>query len=234
MKENSRRSIHYGVNFVFAPEASLDYTSTMLFQQQLGEHNLEFDRSERAEKGLVLSRSSSEPLRVQVQIVGPQVSQLLIIAESPRRGLEHFIEEATIVTEVFRAVWPGPRQIISRDVTIRHLYESEGSHAFQYLWEKRLRQSADDLGLLGRSVLGGGLRIVMPPEKDRQSQVQVKIESYLRNSRDLFVETSFVWTERESFVEGMNPRELLTEAEDFACGEVVRFILGRGLNEEGR
>jgi hypothetical protein len=44
-------------------------------------------------------------------------------------------------------------------------------------------------------VLGGGLRLVMPPVKEGAEpvQIEIKIESFFRESQKLFIETFFVW-----------------------------------------
>ena len=61
----------------------------------------------------------TEPLDFQVSTIGPQVSQLLIVAPQPNRPLEVFREQADLIFQAFSTVWNEPRQVIGKDVCIR-------------------------------------------------------------------------------------------------------------------
>ncbi|MCL4554712.1 MAG: hypothetical protein M1565_06230 [Actinobacteria bacterium] len=123
----------------------------------------------------------------------------------------------------FEESWGSPQQIVSKDVTLRYLYSISGSHAFQYLWEERLGQSDSDLAGLGGAVLGGGLRFVMPRTPGRRCQIELKIESFLRDSEKLFIETVFTWTERDSPGARMYAGDVLKEVRDYALGSAIDF-----------
>ncbi|MFV1958318.1 MAG: hypothetical protein ACC662_02775 [Planctomycetota bacterium] len=173
----------------------------------------------------LLSTSDSAPLQIQVANPGPHAGQLLIVSPKPQRSLAIFTREAIESLAALREVWPGVRQSLHRDVTVRHLYEVTGDHAFKFLWESRLGQREQDLSHFGRPVSGGGLRFVMPPvSRDPQCEVQVKIESYLRNPRQLYVEVVLNWNYVVGLDDSFDVGSLLKEAEDFATGPVVHFI----------
>lgn len=228
MLSETRTSLHYGINFVVAPAPMLEQQRFLRFQQELAIKNVEFQHSEqRKRQGFTLIAAEPQPLEVKILEVGPQVGQLLVLSPNPRVQLNAFIEYAEIICETFRLVWREAVQILTHDVTIRHLYQSEGDHAFKYLWEKRLGQHEKGLSSLGRPVLGGGLRLVMPPPEGETdgTQVEVKIESFLRDSKMLFIETQFVWPRPVSIDVGFKPRVLLEQVERFATNEVVNFVL---------
>lgn len=143
--------------------------------------------------------------------------------------MEYFIQEAEQVIEAFEETWPVPqRQIIRRDVSLKCLYETTGDHAFQELWEERLGQSQDSLSAFGRPVLGGGLRFVMPPQPSDPAQVEVKIESYLIDTRKMYVETQFVWSKPMPPGASFDPRDRLTEVDAYITDQVHSFIQGGG------
>ncbi len=228
MRVDTCQSLHFGVNYFVAPVPNVDGTQMRKFLQEIAEEGIEFDRTSKGAAQLQFARGTDAPLEVKVAQAGPQVGQLVIIAPHPRRLLSLFIEEAQAICEAFRHVWPGKFQIVSRDCTIRRLYESEGDHAFEFLWERRLRQPAEQLKVFGRLVLGGGLRFVMPPEgtEDDPVQTEVKVESYLRDSKKIFVEVQFAWPQPGDPSNLMEPGTMLTAVESFADEQVVAFILG--------
>jgi hypothetical protein len=226
MIESSRKALHFGINFLLAPQVALDPRRFLRFQEALINQQIQFQQSIRNDDSFKFIAPNSEPLEFQVMTAGPQVTQLLIVAPLPNRPLDVFSEQADLIFKAFQSVWNEPRQVIAKDVCIRHLYQSEGAHAFEFLWTQRLKQSTSDLGELGGPVLGGGLRFVMPPTPERQTQIEVKIESFLSDSRMLFVETQWAWLNQPPVAvgQGQQPSELLDEVESFAEGQVVRFI----------
>ncbi len=180
MNPESRQTIHIGVNFVFSPVLTIDPQSNLVFQQQLLQCGIEFARVDFKDRELIVIRETPTRLEIRVGTVGgAPISQLLVVSPDPKSELDLFIKEAEAVIEAFQATWPSKnRQIVSADVTFRDLYESPGEHAFQELWEKRLGQPENSLAILGRPVLGGGLRLVMPPKLDEPEPagVEIKIE----------------------------------------------------------
>lgn len=235
MLPETGRVIHLGTNFLLAPVAlPIDTSHELDLRRYLADNQIEFERTERTGQFIKFFAKRTEPLEVHVGQAGPQVGQLLIVAPQPTQPFESFIQQAETVCGAFQSAWIAPQQqmqIISRDACIRYLYQSADNHAFQFLWERRLRQEADDMRILGRPVLGGGLRLVMPPSEGQVTQVEVKIESFLRDSRMLFVELQFAWPHPVTPQEGFRPRELLMQVREYCDQHLVPFIIG---NAEGR
>jgi hypothetical protein len=188
-----------------------------------------FDQTQRTPGGMVLMRQGP-PLHVTVGLVGPGIGQLLIAAPQPNRPLISFIEDAEMVVLAYRRVWSGPIQIVRRDCTLRYLYAVREGHAMQFLWERRLHQTDDALSALGRPVLGGGLRLVMPPRPDVRDDagVEAKIESFLPDSRQLFLETQFVWETLAPPGAEPDPRPLIEAVDAFTDGPLTQFVTGEG------
>ena len=211
---------------MFTPQVNLTVGYGLSLQQLLAESGgLVFDRTERQEGKLVLVREG-DPLQVTIAHAAPSLGQLLIVAPNPDRLLDDFLEEASSATTAFQMVWQGTKQLVRRDCTVRFLYQSKTEHAFQYLWETRLGQSENALGVFERGVLGGGLRLVMPAAELHLPTIEVKIESFLRDSTKLFVETQFVWENPETLGTAFDPTSVLSEVHEFAVGHVENFISG--------
>lgn len=227
MRPDTKRHLHIGVNFLFAPASEVSTVDQLRFQQRLAEPvtGIVFDATVRQDQIVTFERRV-EPLQVKIGAVGPQVGQLLIVAPQPNRSLEDFIGEAESVVEAFQEVWPGALQLVRRDCTIRHLYAVQEDHAFRFLWERRLQQQGDSLSAFGRPVIGGGLRFVMPPRPEitHDSLVEVKIESLLADSTQLFVDASFVW-EQPLPITGFDVRAVVEPVEEYLENEVTQFIL---------
>ncbi len=226
MRPNTRRHIHLGINFVMVPGPPVTQRTGLTFQNALVQHSIEYDQVNYEEDTIKIVRERP-PLQIVVASPTNQpTGQLLILAPGPAQPLESFIQETEFIVEAFQSVWPSQqRQIVKRDVTIRDLYETD-QHAFQEIWETRLGQSEDSLAVFGRKVLGGGLRFVMPPESDRPAQIEVKIESYLRDTSKVFVETQFTWPASTPPDVTFEPRYRLCEVNDYAKKEVIDFIKG--------
>lgn len=222
----NRQPFHFGVSFVFAPVPDLGAATRLRFQSELAAppHFVEFDSAFAQGEKRILQRASP-PLGVTLGPVAPQVAQLIITAPRPTQSLDEFIADAKAVCDVYRTVWPGTLQIVSRDCTIRHLCPVQDGHSFKYLWERRLRQDEDDLGILGRPVLGGGLRLVMPARPDVPDDpiVELKIESLFEDTSQLFIDVAFVWRQPQSD-SAFDPAALLHSVDQFLQDEVTRFI----------
>ncbi len=233
MRPDTKQAIHYGVDFIFAPPPNLNTGVALAFQQRLAEPEIgvTFDQMQVQKAptgqpmGYVFVRQSPA-LQVTIAQPGPPVGQLLIVASNPSKLEQDFITDAEAVVRAFRETWPGPLQVLRRDCTIRNLYAVNAPHAFQYLWAQRLHQSEDAIQEFGRPILGGGLRFVMPPRPDvpNDPTLEVKIESLLRDPRQLFVETQAVWEAPLPADEEPNPRQLLETVVEYADGPVVKFI----------
>lgn len=230
MNPDSRQIIHIGINFVISPLPSINPQSRLKLQQSLIESGLDYSKVEFNEKQIVVVRET--PTRLEIKVAAtdnPQVGQLLILAPHPKRPLISFVQEAVAVVQAFGATWPaGNRRILSIDTTLRELYETTERHAFQEIWEKLLRQSTDRLSPLGRSVSGGGLRFVMPAQQDQPepTQIEVKVESYLRNARKVYVETQFKWPQPLPPGTPLEPQSRLEQINDYVRENVIPFITG--------
>jgi len=230
MRKDSRQIIHMGINFIVAPPPVIDARMHVTFQNSLISSGIEFTNTAHVERQIEVVREEQHPLRVLVsrQSQAP-VGQLLIVAPYPARPLELFAKEAEAVAKAYCDTWPTkPIQVISRDVTIRDLYQTTDEHAFQELWEMRLRQRPEALAAFGRPVLGGGLRFVMPPvpNEPEPTEIEVKIESYLRNPRMMFVEVQFKWPQPTPPGEEFDPTKRLQEVNSYIENQVMSFIMG--------
>lgn len=227
---NTRSALYYGLNILLAPSGSgpLDRKRFVDFQKELGDRQLDIGSAVVEGSAFRFTAPPGESLQIAIATPGPQVIQLLLVSPQPRRDIAFFEEQADLVCQAFRAVWREPIHVLGRDCTIRHVYQCEGGHSFRFLWENRLKQSPEDFVEFGRPVLGGGIRVVLPAVDGKESHVEVKIESLMSDPRMLFVETLFVWPAPLSIEDGLKPKKLLQEVEDFATNEVPRFVR-RGL-----
>ncbi|MBS1252137.1 MAG: hypothetical protein MAG451_01173 [Anaerolineales bacterium] len=230
MNPDSRQIIHIGINLVISPLPAMDARSRLQFQQSLIESGIDYGKVEFKEKEMVVVREAPTRLEIKVAATNtPNVGQLLILAPHPKRALISFEQEAEAIVQAFNATWPADnRRIVSTDVTLRELYETTERHAFQEIWEKLLGQPIDRLSAFGRSVSGGGLRFVMPPQQGQGEpvQVEVKIESYLRNARKIYVETQLKWPQPLAPGAPLNPRERLEQANEYLQNNVLAFLAG--------
>ncbi len=225
----SRQSIYFGVGYVVASQWSPDPIKRLDFQKVLAEKQLDFPQTRVGTHDFTLIRTEQSPLQVKAASLGPRVSSISVSSERPVDTLELFGKEAEAVCNAFRQIWFEQQcQILQCNATIRHLY-SCGEHAFKYLWEDRLGQSPEDFSCLGaRPVLGGGLRLVMPPVKDEPEpvQIEVKIESFFRESKSMFIDTAFTWPKPMLLAAEakFEPQKRLIATEDYATSKVLDFV----------
>ncbi|MBE3134169.1 MAG: hypothetical protein IMZ55_11885, partial [Acidobacteria bacterium] len=162
------------------------------------------------------------------KVIGPQIGQLLLLAEFPQRPLDLFTKETRAVIEAYKETWGVPKQFLSRDATIRCLYSCDNcKHAFQFLWEQLLGQTGGKTAYLGKPIWGGGLRFVMPPEEKEQpepTQVEVKVESFLGDPEKLFVETQLSWPQPSQDDMFAKAEELLARVESYISQHVLTFL----------
>lgn len=228
MNFESGKLLHIGINYIVAPVSEINEQKEHEFQGFLIKEGLGI-RDKRFESNRILaSRKEPTPLQVQVEVGDPQ-AQILIIAPNPNRAFEVFLEEANSVIRAFRNTWIRQSvQIIRSDATIRYLYDSDRDHAFAELWEDKLGMPRDALAVFGRPVLGGGLRFVMPQRDSEEDpkKVEVKIESFLRDPKQIFVEVQFVWENpSEAFdVSDFHVAERLKNLESFIEHRVHKFM----------
>jgi hypothetical protein len=228
MLRNSRQTIHMGINFVVARTPTISAQTNLKFQQSLIERGIEFVNVTSLPQEIVVERRAPTPLQIKVKATQPPaIGQLLVLAPQSESGLRLFVKEAEAVIEAFHATWPTKRQIISTDVTLRDLYESSAEHAFQELWESLLGQPEDSLSILGWSIGGGGLRFVVPPKLDDPEpvEIQLRIESFLRDTKKIWVETVFKWMQPMPPGTPMDPNSRLSQVDKYIEGSVIPFIM---------
>lgn len=229
MKPHSRKIIHVGINFLTIPTPVINNQSSLLFQQAIIANGLDYIRTENPKNQITLIREEPSLLQISVNALEPQYGQVLVVAPNLKCSLDLFIQETEAALKAFESVWISPnRQIIKCDSTIRDLYETTSQHAFQELWEKRLGQPSQSLASFGRPIRGGGLRFVMDPllNEDDPVQIEVKIESFLRDTTKIFMETQFIWLKPTSPGVSFNARERLLLINNYIENQVNAFITG--------
>jgi len=219
---------HVGINYVLTPPPVIDNRHYLAFQQALMAQGVEFDGGKhKPEIGI---ERASPPLQIRVIAGAPPVGQLLVLQPQPTQDLDMITREMDAIASAFNQAWAEPRQILACDATLRYLHETDRDHAFRELWEQRLGQSGTTLKVLGRPVLGGGLRLVMPPQpgEPKPTQVEVKIESYLPDARKMFVSVEFKWPQPQPIGATFAPSEYIMQVEDYLEKHVKPFIQGGG------
>jgi len=223
MDIESRQTIHAGVNFIFVPSPIINKGRLLDFQQKLDEFDIDISRVEYLDEGIVAIRQPKHPIQITISSLQQHTGQLLMVFPLPGRPLESVEAESESIVNVFNQVWSEDRrQVLSSDATIRDLYNTSSDHAFKELWEKRLGQTPGSLSLLGAGLAGGGLRFVIPPTGDDPCIIEVKIESYLRDSSKLFIEAQFKWPGPSGTT--FNPTEKLERVNQYITKKVVEFI----------
>jgi hypothetical protein len=224
----SRQSIYFDIGYIIAREWVADTMKRLEFQKTLAEKQLDFPQTGAGLNDFTLARTEPSPLQVKVASLGPRVSSIFIGSENPACTLELFSKEAKAVCDAYRRTWLSePCQILQCSARIRHLYSCQ-DHAFKYLWENRLGQTPQDFHYLGKPVLGGGLRLVMPPLKEDTEpvQIEIKTESFFREPKKMFVETFFLWPGQRLLTENtdFDVEARLKSVEKYAIANVCDFI----------
>jgi hypothetical protein len=238
INRETRQSIHFSVGYIVAIEWPFDAIKRLDFQRALAENQLDFPQTAVGPHDFSLVRAEPSPLQVKVASLGPGVSRISVSSEGLAPILDLFTKEAEIICNTYKRIFLHQQdvcQVIQSNAKIRHLYSSP-EHAFQYLWEERLGQSPQDFHYLGkRPVLGGGLRLFMPPIPEPEPvQIEVKIESFLRESQKMFIETFFVWPKPCLWPRDkrLDPEMRLTKVEKYAINEVWNFLIKPEIEEQ--
>ena len=235
MRSDTKQGFHFGTNFLFAPAAGYEPAALLQFQQSLAQTStLVFDQTQRTPTGMALVRQGP-PLHVTIGLVGPGIGQLLIAAPQPARPLISFIEDAEMIVNAYRGVWPGPLQIVRRDCTLRYLYAVREGHATEFLWEKRLRPHRGDPRALwvdrswAVAFAGHAPAGPCPGRRWRRSQSRVfpvrlspahaRVPVRLGDSR--------------STRDRADPRPLIEAVDAFIDGPLTQFTGGRGGDRAG-
>jgi len=237
IQRHSKTSIYFGLKYLLAGEWSDDRAKAIEFQKALLENGLEFAQINSRPRGMNLVRQQPAPLQVIFDSPGPAVLTLQIVSSPAQYDTEAFCRDAAAVTAAYQSTWPQEHyQILNSSATIHHLYSAQ-THAFEYLWEKRLGQSAKDFAVFGgRPVAGGGLRLILPPHSQAGAEpvsVELRIESFMREPQKLLVQTIFNWVKPVVLGpgQGFEPARLLETVEDFAANQVWQFISGTAESE---
>jgi hypothetical protein len=221
-----------GINYVLMPPLQAGREAGHHFYGSLLSAGIDFTSFAPQQNRIKIERKPSFPLEILVvgrASAAKPFGQLLVIAPEPNRPLENFASEVQAILDAFQETWPAQnRQIISCDVSLRCLYPSTSRHAFAEIWEERLGQSPGPLQKLGRQVLGGGLRFVLSPQPGdpEPTRVEVKIESYLQDTKMVFVETQFIWPEPRPPGSAFDPVGKLQRADQYLLNEVQAFMTG--------
>jgi hypothetical protein len=233
INRESRTSIYYGITYVLAMPWSGDKAAAVDFQKALLDNELDFSQTNIQPNLFTLLRREHSNLQVRLESLGPQVSSVQISSTKPEYELEMFVKEAKAVCRAYQQTWQQRDcQVINCNAKIQHLYSCR-DHAFKYLWETRLAQEPDDFRCLGnRPVAGGGLRLVMPPYASAGQEpcsIEIRMESFLREPKKLFVETIFVWPRPRLLRkdENFDPKDRLETVEKYAAEEVWAFLVQR-------
>lgn len=229
MLQETKQPYHFGVGFIFAPAVVVTSELFLNFQKALAnlDPELAFPTVNRDIKSgaFQLVRTGSAPLQVQLQFPGPPIAQLVIAANEPKRSKEIFVREADCVVGAFAQTFGAPAQVIGRQCTVRNLYSVRQGHAFKYLWEQRLGRSESEFAAFERPILGGGLRLVLPPRPNmpNDAMVELKFESLMMDSRMLFLECSMAWNHPAPGSD-LSPGDLIDEVEALIDDKACPFI----------
>lgn len=230
INRNSKTTSYFSIQYLLAGPWNPERTATVEFEKALLDNGLDFSQTNWTDKSFSLARNQPSNLQIKLKSPNPQVMTLLVLSQNPQYDLDMFCRDAKAVTEAFIQNWPSDHyQVLNSTAKIHHLYSSQ-THAFKYLWEERLGQQPEDFQILGkRPVAGGGLRLLMPPHSldgaDPVS-IELRIESFLRETNKLFVETVFTWPRPKIITQkdGFDPNSLMYQVEQFAANEVWNFM----------
>ena len=228
---NSKTTSYFFIQYLLAGAWQPELMKAVEFEKALLENGLDFSQTNLYDNSFMLTRLQPSQLQIKIESPGPQVTAIQIVSQSPQYDLDLFCRDCDAAIGAFTRTWPANQyQQLTATGKIHHLYSSE-THAFKYLWEQRLGQQAQDFHILGnRPVAGGGLRLLMPPHSVDGAEpvsIEVRIESFLRETNKLFVETVFTWPQPRNIVadEGFRPQELMEQVESFAADDLWNFIM---------
>lgn len=227
MKPNSRTIIHLGINLVITPFPEINQTTSLTFQNAIIAHGLEYQNAINEQNKLILLRDKPTPLQITVGLNLPNTGQLIIVAPFPNRPVNIFIQEAEAVAEAFLSTWNYPFHVIGSDTALRELHETSEEHAFQEIWEKRLKQPVDALSAFERPIRAGGLRFILDPNSGdpNPTRIEVKIESFIDNTKKIFIETLFFYL-RPPQGSGFSITQRINETDQYVKNQVYNFFKG--------
>jgi hypothetical protein len=230
INRQSKTTSFMNLQYLLATHWMPERVKTVEYEKALLDNGLDFSQTNLYERGFMLNRSQPSPLQIKLESPGPQVITLQIFSQNPQYDLDLFSRDCQAAVTAFVRTWPAEHyQVLTCTAKLHHLYSSQ-THAFQYLWENRLGQRPQDFQSLGhRPVAGGGLRLLMPPHSvdgGEPVSIELRVESFLRETNKLFVETVFTWPRPRVMKteEDFAPQTLMETVEQFAANEVWNFI----------
>lgn len=223
-----QRIIHTGINYVVAPAITIDRNTVFKFQNLLEQSNVQINSANYGETNFSLTRQSNFPLEIKMFNNNPQSGQIVLLMPHPEYSIELIEEESDRIFESINNVWTlKGKQLISSDATLRILFDSHFPNSFVEIWEKRLKQDPNELKIFDKPVLGGGVRLVIPPTVPGPDEptIEIKIESFLNDTKKLFVETQFIW-QRASIIDGsgINGSERISKVYHFVEDKILKYL----------
>ncbi len=232
INRETKTTILFQINFVIAYPPKLDKTKALQLQQKLLDNTLDFDQTNLTEKQYLLKRTNPQ-LNFQINAPAPNLTALTVTSPNPQSDEEMFIQEASAALNAWSACFPAPAyQLVQNNARLHQLY-SCSDHAFKYLWEQRLNQNPAQFKTLGnRIIAGGGIRLVLPPSQSENQpsdenphSIQIRIESFFKEPKKLFIETAFTWPKAQTIRENnFLVSEKINTVKNFTANEVWNFI----------
>jgi hypothetical protein len=229
--------IHVGINFIFSPAPNVNKRKALDFQHSLLESGVEVSQSKYKESEVIVLFTEPTQIEAKVAVLNPGVGQLVVVGPRAPGDVHIFGLHANAIVQAYRATWPLQKslQLLHCDATLRLLYETRRDHAFQELWQVRLRQSDESLAILGPNILGGGLRFVMtsPAAEAEPYLAEVKIESYLEDTSKIYVEAQFKWDSMRPDAQ-FDTLERLTKINSYIDNNVRSFMSWEETDDSGQ
>ena len=91
----------------------------------------------------------------------------------------------------------------------------------------RLKQPEDALSAFERPIRGGGLRFILDPKVGDPNpiRIEVKIESFIDNTKKIFIETLFFYFQPPQGSE-FNITQRINETDQYVTNQVYNFFKG--------
>jgi hypothetical protein len=197
MLVESQRVIHIGLNYVVAPKRPLTVDEKLQFQKELSLIGLEAENTAKKEGGVgIKALYEGSTVIVETFMNSPNTGQLLILMpENVNTSL--FPQIADAVGKIYLKVFtdPKPQAFPMRDGCVRKLYA------------------------------GGGLRLVIPPLPDNPVETEVRIESLLKDPRQIWIEARMKWPQPAKVADGFRAADLFKQINAFIDENVTAFML---------
>lgn len=230
MNPESRETVYAGFNFVLNSRLTIDKKTNLRFQQELVNEMIDVQRVEFTSERITAIRLEPRILEINVlALPNSPVSQLLITTQGIGCTLQMFGQEAEAVIRAFAQTWGGSMQVVNSDSTIREIFASTAEHAFQELWETRLKQPSEALAAFPYPAIGGGLRLAFrnpSPENSKPTEIETRIESFFGDSSKMFIETTYRWLVASEFQDIFKVNAKLNEIETFISSSLTPFVMG--------